>query len=202
MTMLRSTAWILAGALAAAGAGACARDTPSTAAQPAAERSSDERSIFDLDLDLVDQDARALTLADLGDRAMVAAMVYSTCTTVCPRITEDMKTIEARMPDAARADVRFALFSIDPGRDTPEALRAFAADHKLDRSRWRLMATSEDGVRDLAAALGVRYSREENGEFAHSAMIFVIDKSGVVRHRQVGVGQDTTDLMNAVAAAR
>jgi protein SCO1/2 len=200
MTTSRSIAWVLAGVLA--GAGGCAREAASTADQPAAERPSDERSIFDLDLDLVDQDARALTLADLGDRAMVAAMVYSTCTTVCPRITEDMKTLEARLPDAAKGDVRFALFSIDPGRDTPEALRAFATDHKLDTSRWRLMAASEDDVRDLAAALGVRYSREENGEFAHSAMIFVIDKAGIVRHRQVGVGQDAGEIIAALTAAR
>jgi protein SCO1 len=202
MNWTRPTVLLLSGSIVLTCAGACAREAPSAAGQPAAERSAGERSIFDLDLDLVDQDARALKLADLGDRAMVAAMVYSTCTTVCPRITEDMKTLEARLPDVVRGDVRFALFSIDPGRDTPEALRAFAADHKLDASRWRLMAASEDGVRDLAAALGVRYSREENGEFAHSAMIFVIDKAGVVRHRQLGVGQDTADLMNALAASR
>jgi protein SCO1/2 len=182
----------------AAVAGACAGEMPSEAPRAAAG----ERSIFDLDLELVDQAARTLTLADLGEHVTVAAMIYSTCTSVCPRITEDMKALEANLPDPSRGDIRFALFSIDPGRDTPAALRQFAADHQLDTTRWRLMAASEDGVRDLAAVLGVRYAPEPDGEFAHSAMIFVIDRRGVVRHRQVGLGQDATDVMNAIAAAR
>lgn len=192
---------VLIVALAAA-AGACAGEMPSEAPRSAADRAAGERSMFDLDLELVDQDGRTLTLADLGQHVTVAAMIYSSCTSVCPRITEDMKTLDAHLPDPSRRDVRFALFSIDPGRDTPAALRQFAADHRLDTTRWRLMAASEDGVRDLAAVLGVRYAPEPDGEFAHSAMIFVIDRRGVVRHRQAGLGQDTTGLMNALAAAR
>ena len=93
------------------------------------------------------------------------------------------------------------LFSLDPGRDTPAALRRFAAEHALDRSRWRLLAASEDGVRDLSAVLGVKYKAEEGGEIAHSAMIFVIDREGVVRHRQVGLSQNPQELVAALAQA-
>ena len=132
---------------------------------------------------------------------MLAAMVYTSCTSVCIMVTEEMKKIEQQLSRTG-GDLRYVLFSLDPGRDSPAAMRQFAADHRLDTSRWRLMATSEDGVRDLAAVLGVKYKQEENGEIAHSAMIFVIDAKGVVRHRQVGVGQDPTALISAVARAR
>ena len=56
-------------------------------------------------------------------------------------------------------------------------------------------------MRDLAAVLGVKYQAEEDGEIAHSAMIFVIDRDGVVRHRQVGLSQDPQDLVAALAHA-
>jgi protein SCO1/2 len=189
-------------------AGACARGGgPADDQRPSAHdvagpgEIADGESIFDLDLDLMDQDGREMDLADLHGDVMVAAMVYTSCTSVCIMVTEQMKAIEQQLA-AVDADVKYVLFSLDPGRDTPDAMRAFARDHKLDGSRWRLMAASEDGVRDLAAVLGVKYQQEENGEFAHSAMIFVIDDDGIVRHRQVGVGKDSSELVAAVRKAR
>ncbi len=158
-------------------------------------------SIYVLDLALLDQDGRALKLADLRGRPLVAAMMYSSCQSVCPRVTEDMKGIEKQLAEADRERVDFVMFSLDPGRDTPEALRGFAREHGLDPARWRLFAASEEGVRDLAAVLGVKY-RKENGQFAHSAMIFVIDAGGVVRHRQVGLNQNPGELLTALRQAR
>jgi protein SCO1/2 len=158
-------------------------------------------SIFGLDLALIDQEGTALQLADLRGHVMLAAMVYTSCTSVCIMVTEQMKAIEHQLTGVDR-DVTYVLFSLDPGRDTPEAMRAFLREHRLETTRWRLMAASEEGVRDLAAVLGVRYQPEENGEIAHSAMIFVIDEDGVVRHRQVGVGKDSSELVAAVRRAR
>ena len=166
------------------------------------DRSSDDGSIFDLPLDLVDQNGTRLALRDLQGRVMVAAMTYTTCTSVCPRITEDMKAIEAQLSADAGRDVRFVLFSLDPGRDSPMALTRFAGEHRLNLERWRLLATSEDGVRNLAAVLGVKYAPMPDGEISHSAMIFVIDKTGVVRHRQVGLAQDSRPLVEALVKAQ
>jgi protein SCO1/2 len=192
----------------AAGVSACA---PAAERRPEADDAAHElagpradasdESIFDLDLLLTDQDGRTLKLADLDGQVMVAAMVYTSCTSVCLRVTEEMKKIEQQLSGVDR-DVRYVLFSLDPGRDTPDAMRQFARAHHLDTKRWRLVAASEDGVRDLAAVLGVKYQAEENGEIAHSAMVFVIDEDGVVRHRQVGVGQDPTELVAAVRTVR
>lgn len=189
-------------------AGACARDGNAPAdtvvaghVLPPTAGAVVDASIFDLDLALVDQDGQALTLGDLGGRVMLAAMVYTSCDSVCIMVTEQMKAIERQLAGADE-DVRYALFSLDPGRDTPAAMREFARVQRLDTKRWRLMAAAEDDVRTLAAVLGVRYQPEENGEIAHSAMIFVIDPKGVVRHRQVGVGQDAAELVAAVRRAR
>jgi len=159
-------------------------------------------SIYDLELALVDADGRTLKLADLRGQTLVAAMMYASCTSICPRVTEDMKTIQQQLRAPDRRGVTFALFSLDPGRDTPAALRRFAAEHRLDTSQWRLFAASEDGVRDLAAVLGLQYKREATGEIAHSAMIFVIDRNGVIRHRQVGLTDGNRELADALTATR
>lgn len=167
--------------------------------KPDVADSSGGQSIYDLELSLTDQDGQTLALADLRGRVLVAAMIYTSCTSVCPRVTEDMKGVEKQLSDRDRKNVGFVLFSLDPGRDTPAALRRFAAEHALAPSRWRLFAASEDGVRDLSAVLGVKYKAEDNGEIAHSAMIFIIDREGVVRHRQLGLNQDPHELTSALA---
>jgi protein SCO1/2 len=159
-------------------------------------------SIYDLDLALVDSNGSASHLTDLRGQTLVAAMMYSSCNSVCPRVTEDMKTIEKQLSARDRRGVTFVLFSLDPGRDTPMALRRFGTEHGLDPSGWRLFATSEENVRDLAAVLGVKYKREENGDIAHSAMIFVIDRNGIVQHRQIGLAENQRDLVAALARAR
>ena len=208
-----SARWFVGGLLtvAIASGGACGRqaesplpaDARATGAHelPAAAGAIDQGSIFDLDLALVDQEGRQLRLADLRGTVMLAAMVYTSCDSVCIMVTEQMKAIERQLA-GVDDHVRYTLFSLDPGRDTPEAMRAFARTQQLDTARWRLLAASEDDVRTLAAVLGVRYQLEENGEIAHSAMIFVIDGEGVVRHRQVGVGPDGGALVAAVRRAR
>lgn len=177
--------------------------TPATharAATPAPGAGSEDASMFVLDVALVDQDGTRAQLEDLAGHVMVVTMMYASCTSVCPRVTEDMKAIERQLGPRAK-DIRFVLFSLDPGRDTPQALRQFATDRRLDLARWRLFAASEDGVRDLAAVLGVKYATEPSGDIAHSAIIVVVDRQGVVRHRQLGVGQDPAPLLDAVAGA-
>jgi protein SCO1/2 len=173
---------------------------PAAAESVTRQASDTGASIFELDLPLTDQEGRPATLADLGGEVTLAAMVYTTCTAVCPRITEEMLEIERQLAGAGE-EVHFVLFSLDPGRDTPAAMRQFARDHHLSE-RWRMLAASEEGVRDLAAVLGVKYRPEADGEIAHSALIVLIDREGIVRHRQVGLGQNPGGLIAAVRQAR
>jgi protein SCO1/2 len=161
-----------------------------------------DSSVYAMDLALTDQSGRTRSFASLRGRVLVAAMFYTSCKSACPRLTADLKSIERRLPAAERERVRFALFSLDPARDSPAALRAFAAKHALDPAHWTLYSAGEDGVRDLAAVLGVRYRADGGGEFAHSSIIFLIDREGLIRYRQVGVAADASEFLTALAATR
>jgi protein SCO1/2 len=196
MTMSRQImGHVAAATLLAVAATACARrdapaapppsDTPAgaTTTAPARHDALDGASIFALDLAFTDQDGRRLSLKALGGHPMVAAMVYTSCTSVCPRVTDDMKAIEQRLSDADRARVRFV---------------QFAHDHRLDPARWRLLTAADGGERDLAAVLGLKYQALDDGEIAHSAMIVVLDPAGVVRYRRTGVNQNLDEVAAAL----
>jgi formylglycine-generating enzyme len=167
---------------------------------PAAVSSS--HSLFELAFPLTDAGGRTRHMSDLRGSLLVASMIYTSCTSVCPRVTADLRAIEKALPEADRARTRFVLFSLDPERDTPAAFRRFAADHSLDPARWTLLAAGPDDMRTLAAVLGVRFRPDEGGEIAHSAVIAVVDSRGVVRHRQAGQQNDVMPLVTAIRAAR
>lgn len=173
-----------------------------TAPAPARPDPRDEgASIFALDVALTDQEGSSIRLADLAGHPAIVTMGYTSCTSICPGVVDEMKAIERGL-GARAADVRFVMLSLDPARDSPQALRTFARERHLDLTRWRLLAASEDDVRDLAAVLGVRYAPAASDEIVHSGVIVALDSRGVVRYRQVGAGQDPKALLDAIAGAQ
>lgn len=155
-------------------------------------------SIFALTPTFVDQDGQSVPMRALGGHVLIASMVYTTCPTICPRVIDRLQALDAHLAPGPRADVRYVLFSLDPEHDTPPVMRRFMSDRRLDADRWRLLASSDDDVRDLAALLGVKYARSSDGQIAHSALVVVIDRTGVVRYRQTEIEADGGRLEAAV----
>ena len=95
----------------------------------------------------------------------------------------------------------FVLVSLDPERDGPAQLKAFAAAMRLDPARWTLLTGGADDVRELAALLGIRYRAEPDAEISHSNSYLVLDPEGRPAHRQDGIGGDTAAPLARIRAA-
>ena len=159
-----------------------------------------EPSLYELTFPLTDKDGGTRHIAEFRGQPFVASMIYTHCTSVCPRITADLQALDRALPPDVRARMRFVLFSLDPERDTPAALQAFARERSLDTARWTLLAAGSDDMRTLAAILDVKFRPDAGGEIAHSAVIVVVDRNGVIRHRQAGLTGDPATLVEAVRA--
>jgi len=147
-------------------------------AEAAAATARPGDSIYQLDLALADQDARAITLADLGGKPVLITMFYTSCKFVCPLTIENLQRLERALTPEQRAAVRVVLVSVDPERDTPQALKKVALDRRVDTARWTLARADADGVRKLAAVLGVQYRKLDDGEFNHSTIVTLLDRQG------------------------
>ena len=195
----------LAGASACAGREAhAARASDST--RPAAEAAEGGYSLYDLPSAWRDQRGAAVRLPSLAGRVRVVAMVYTSCHATCPLIVGDLKRIEASLPADRRDDVGFVLVSLDPARDTPGRLAEWAERTRLDPARWTLLNGDADAVRELAAALGVRYQPQARAgggpdggtDLAHTNVITVLDAAGAVAHQQLGLGAVAAGTVDAV----
>ena len=166
-------------------------DHSAHAAQPVPEPGEPtlgDLSLYQLESLWTDQNGQSRSLASLAGQPQLVAMTYTSCQVSCPVIVADLKRIEAAL-DRESIEAGITLFSLDPTRDTPEKLAAYAAEQGLS-SRWTLLRAPDDQVREMAALLGVRYIRSQDGEYAHSNMISVLDEGGALAFQQKGLGPD------------
>ena len=156
-----------------------------------------EKSIYTLGSDWTSDVGRRVKLEVLRGRPQVVALFFTSCEHSCPLVVADMKRIEKALPAKVRAKTDFLLVSIDPGRDSTEALRAFREKHRLGTEHWTLLRGAGDDVQHLAAMLGFNYYPGSNTQFAHSLLITVLNGAGEVVYQQSGIG---ADACGAVAA--
>lgn len=151
-----------------------------------------ENSVYQLDSKWINQSNQNIKLSDFQGKQVVFTMFFASCTYACPVLVNDMKKIEAKLSAEEKQKTQFVLVSIDVERDTPEALKEFAKKYKLDLNRWTLLSGKESDIQDLAAVVGFKYKRDENGEYSHSNLINILDKKGEVVHQHTGLNQDVT----------
>jgi protein SCO1 len=159
-------------------------------------------SIYALSASLVDQRGGQVGLDVFRGHRVLISMFYASCPDACPLLIADLQRIERELPQRVRADLRVVLVSLDPGRDTPEALLALAQARHVDESRWRLLRAPEDTVREIAAVLGIKYRRLPDGNFNHSSIITLLDGNGVVVVRDEAVGGPHAALMRGLQAVQ
>lgn len=158
------------------------------AVPPAAAADATGDSYYALDVVLETQAAESLRLSDLEAEPVVVAMFYGSCKHVCPMIISTIGMVENQLPPAARERMRVLMISLDPERDTPEALAELARRHRVDPERWRFARSAPADVRLIAAMLNVKYRVLPDGGINHTSPILLLDGAGreVIRSEKLG----------------
>ncbi|MGE5401516.1 MAG: SCO family protein [Ignavibacteriales bacterium] len=157
-----------------------------------------ESSLYQLESNWNNEYNKKVALGDLKGKKVVLSMIFANCTYACPIIVNDMKKVEAALSEREKRDVRFVLVSIDPERDTPQALKEYSQRMNLDLNRWELMTGSQSDVRKLAALLGFRYKKDEKGDYIHSNLINVLNKQGELVLQHEGLNRDVNDVVRSL----
>jgi protein SCO1/2 len=161
---------------------------PSSAADAPLPRDS----VYQLPLELTDQDGRTRGWHTLRGKPRLVSMFYTSCQYICPLIVDSGKAIERQLGEAERRRLGIVLISMDPARDTPAALDKVVGQRGLDTARWTLASPPQDDVRAVAGVLGIRYRGLADGEFNHTSALVLLDADGriLARTEQVGTRPD------------
>ena len=131
-------------------------------------------------LELNDHTGRARTLQDFRGKAVVVFFGFTHCPDVCPTtLAELAQAIKQLGPDAQRVQVLFV--SVDPERDTPQALAKYvtAFDARFLGLRGDAAATQR-----VAKEFKIYYEKRKTGDsysVDHSSQSYVIDPQGRLR---------------------
>lgn len=157
-----------------------------------------ERSLYTLDSVWTSDVGREVKLEILRGRPQVIALFFTNCEHSCPLIVGEMNRIDKALPRNIRGNVDFLLVSIDPQRDTPEALSAFRAKHELPTERWTLLRGSPEATRALAQMVGFSYQPGSPTQYAHSLLISIMNQSGEIVYQQAGLGRPPNEAVETL----
>ena len=132
---------------------------------------------------LVNQDGETVTDADFRGQAMLIYFGFTYCPDICPTSLQVMKAALDQLDPQAQARFQPLLISVDPERDTPDALAQYIRSPVFPE-RLVALTGSPEQVRDAARAYRVFYSRVEDDGMStlytvdHSSLIYLMGPDG------------------------
>jgi protein SCO1/2 len=129
---------------------------------------------------LTDAAGKPFDLAGLRGRAVVVSFVYTTCTGSCPATTATLVRVQRALREASLWGGRVAFVSItlDPERDRPEVLAAYARAFGADPAAWHFLTGPPDDVARVIAAWDMWVRPGPSGALDHPSRIFLLDPGG------------------------
>lgn len=130
----------------------------------------------------INQDSVLVTSEELKGKIWITDFFFTSCPTICPPMTSQMKRLSEMMLDLEE-HVQFISFSIDPDRDTPSKMRDYIEDYQIKATNWQFLTGDEEATHLLAKEFfnGAERNEEIDGGFGHTTYFALVDTEGLVR---------------------
>lgn len=131
----------------------------------------------------------SLELDSLFGNIYVADFFFATCPGICPVMSNSLERVqEAFVKDK---NFRIVSFTVDPDKDSVQALRRYADTHNAIPGKWYFLRTSKQDVFRLAQdGFFITAKDDEDGgpeAFVHSEKLVLVDQSGHIRGYYSGI---------------
>jgi protein SCO1/2 len=126
---------------------------------------------------LIAQSGETFDSRSLVGHVWVADFFYTTCGGPCPMMSRQMRQLQD-FTAHGMGDVRLVSFTVDPDRDTPPVLAAYARHFRTDPARWWFLT----GDRGRLNGLGLAFKLNGvDGSLIHSTRFVLVDRRMRVR---------------------
>jgi len=128
---------------------------------------------------LVDQDGRRVDQAMLKGKWTAVFFGFTYCPDVCPTTLQTLGAA-AKVLGASAKNLQIVFVSVDPGRDSPKALKAYLASPGFPKGVMGLTGTPQQ-IADTAKAYRVYFAKEGEGEtylVNHTSLIYLMNPEG------------------------
>jgi protein SCO1 len=146
------------------------------------------------DYTLLDRDGRPVRLVSLRGRPLLVSFIYTGCFQVCPTTTraldEAVRALESRL---GQRQFNVVSIGFNQPADSPQAMRAFAAQQRIARPNWDFLSAPAAVVAPLTRDFGFLYAPTPAG-FDHVLQVTLLDAGGRIV-RQVYGDQPAVDVL-------
>lgn len=137
------------------------------------------------DFRLTDQDGRPFRLSQLRGKLVLLFFGYTSCPDACPTTLSKLSRVYKALGDSERDRVVTLFVSVDPGRDTPPALKKYLAYFRINAVG---LTGKKAEIDEVVRQYGARYEVEQSDSAAgyhinHSTDLYLLDRKGEVAHR-------------------
>ncbi len=152
---------------------------------------------------LLNQYGETITLDSVKGRVFVAEYFFTTCGTICPKMTEQMTRVQAAFKGNDK--VKILSFTVNPDYDTVEILNAYAKKYEAQEGQWHfLTGTKEDLYRLARTSFFVLKPAEATNlgdagsDFIHTNNFVLVDQQ--LRIRGYYDGTDPNSVSELITA--
>ena len=151
------------------------------------------------DFAFVNQFNDTVSQSDYEGNIYLANFVFTTCPTICPVMTYNMRRVQQKM--AQYPNFKILSHTVFPEYDTPEVLLEYANKMEADLSNWNFVTGNREDIYSIANSYFVNVMEDSTaqGGFLHSEYFVLVDKEGRIRARDddngnnIGVYDGTDD---------
>jgi len=136
------------------------------------------------DTPLLDRNGGPVRLSDYRGKPLLVSFIYTGCFQVCPTQTRALYEAVKGL-DRMLGERQFNVVSIGFNQpfDSPEAMRSFARQHRIEHRNWEFLSPPPASVETLTRAFGFSFVATPAG-FDHVLGVTVVDAAGRI-HAQV-----------------
>lgn len=130
----------------------------------------------------LNQDSVLINNDTFKDKIYIADFFFTSCTTICPTMHRNMKTIFEEYKE--NPEVMFLSHTIDFKYDKPSVLKKYAEKLGVDGPKWQFVYGSKDSIykiaeKDYLVAV-IEDSTNKDG-YIHQGWLMLIDKNKRIR---------------------
>ena len=139
------------------------------------------------------QNGNKVTNKDYEGKIYVADFFFTTCQTICPKMTDNMVWLQDKIKDNPK--VKLLSHSVFPNEDTVEVLKKYAKEKGVVDSKWNLVTGDQQETYKIArqSYLVVKTGKpEELYDMVHTENFVLVDQKGRIRGFYNGLNIDKT----------
>jgi protein SCO1 len=135
------------------------------------------------DFTYTNQNNEKVSLKDLEGKVWIADFIFTNCETVCPPMTFNLTKLQKELKKAGVEDYKIVSFSVDPEKDTPQALKEYISGYEADTDKWELLTGYKfEEIKDFAEhSFKTIVAKDPNSDqVIHQTSFFLVNQEGVV----------------------